>query len=154
MAFAIDLASFQFRQRRYVLVCLACAACLIGIHFWLLGAYTAAFLGILAAARFVTAIFSRSRVLLALFLGAVLVNSVLTWVGLLSLLATVGSLISTTAAFLHSDRGLRILMMISSVFWVAHNMVAQSPAAIALESFFLLSNLVGYYRHYSRGLRH
>ena len=153
VAFLIDLASFQFRERCYVLMCLAAAACLIGVHFWLLDAYTAAFLGFLAALRFITALFSRSPLLLMLFLGVVLVNAVLTWVGVMSLLATVGSLISTTAAFLHSDRGFRIMMMIASLFWIAHNAVAQSPAAIALESFFLLSNLVGYYRHHLRGLR-
>ena len=67
------------------------------------------------------------------------------------LLATLGSLLSTTAAFLAGDRGFRLLMMVSSVVWIGHNVLAWTPAAIALETVFLGSNIVGYYRHYLRG---
>jgi len=33
VAFLMDFASFQFKQQRHVLVCLAIAASLIGMHF-------------------------------------------------------------------------------------------------------------------------
>ena len=52
IAFIADMASFQFKQQRHVLMCLAVAACLIGAHFLVLQVYTAAVLGFLAAARF------------------------------------------------------------------------------------------------------
>ena len=151
LAFLLDLASFQFRDRRYVLVCLAGAATLIGAHFFLLGIHTAAVLGLVAALRFLTAIRWRSKPLLVLFMAVVLVNAALTWSGLLTALATGGSLLATVAPFLNSDRAFRKTMMLASVVWIAHNILAVTPAAIALESFFLLSNLVGYYRHHIRG---
>jgi hypothetical protein len=150
IVFFIDMASFQFRERRYVLLCLGCSAFLIGVHFYLLDAYTAAVLGVVAAVRFVTAIYTNSKWLLMLFLAVVLGNGILTYAGELTVLATCGSVLSTCAAFLASDRGFRKLMMASSVIWIFHNVLAYTPAGVALETVFLGSNLLGYYRHYYR----
>jgi len=41
-------------------------------------------------------------------------------------------------------------MMIGTLVWIGHNALAGSPAAAVLETFFLGSNLVGYYRYYLR----
>jgi hypothetical protein len=151
VAFLADMASFQFKQKRQVLMCLAVAASLIGAHFFVLGIYTAAVLGFLAAARFITAIFSNSRQLYLLFMGLVLLNGLLTWAGLLTALATLGALISTTGAFASRDKDFRRIMMLASLVWIAHNVLAATPGAIALEIVFLGSNLLGYYRFYVRG---
>ena len=150
VVFCFDMASFQFREKRHVLACLVVSALLLGIHFALLGVQTAAVLGFIAAARFFTAIFSHARWLLYLFLSLVVINGILSYAGLLTLLATVGALITTTAAFLATDRQFREGMMIGTVIWIAHNSLAGSPAAAVLEICFLGSNLVGYYRYYLR----
>ena len=145
-----DVASFQFREKRHVLACLVFSALLLGTHFALLGVQTAAVLGFIAAARFFTAIFSHARWLLYLFLSLVIANAILSYTGLLTLLATAGALVTTTAAFLATDRQFREYMMIGTVVWIAHNALAGSPGAVVLEIFFLGSNLVGYYRYYLR----
>jgi hypothetical protein len=150
-AFVFDFASFQFRHQRHVLACLAVAAGLIGLHFLVLQYYTAAVLGFLASARFITAMFSSSRKLYSLFMGLVLLNALVTWAGLMTALATLGALLSTTAAFATRDRDFRRIMMLASLFWVVHNALAQTPAAVLLEAVFLCSNLLGYYRFYLRG---
>ena len=151
IAFFVDFASFQFKQQRHVLMCLAVAASLIGLHFFLLQLYTAAVLGFLASARFITAIFSNSRKLYALFMGLVLLNGLLTWSGLLTALATLGALLSTTGAFASTDRDFRRIMMLASLLWIVHNLLARTPAAVGLEVVFLGSNLLAYYRFYLRG---
>ena len=148
VTFFVDLASFQFKQQRHVLMCLAVAASMIGVHFLLLQVYTAAVLGFLASARFVTAIFTSSGKLYALFIALVLLNGVVTWSGLLSALGTLGALLSTTAAFSASDKRFRLIMMLASLVWIVHNVLAATPAAILLEVVFLGSNLLGYYRYY------
>ena len=153
VVFVIDLASFQFRNRRHVLACLSTAAFLIGVHFVLLETWTAAVLGFIAAARFLSAMFTSSRSLLIVFLAAVLINAVLSYTGLLTVLGTLGSLISTIAAFLAADRAFRLGMMASSVIWIVHNIIAITPAAVILETFFLGSNVVAYYRFYVRDRR-
>ena len=54
------------------------------------------------------------------------------------------------AAFASTDKTFRRLMMIASVVWLGHNLLAGSPAALILEAVFLGSNLVAYYRFYLR----
>jgi hypothetical protein len=145
-----DLASFQFREKRRVLACLVFSALLLGIHFALIGAQTAAVLGFIGALRFATAIFSHARWLLYLFLSLVLINAVYSYVGLITVLATIGALITTTAAFFGSDKQFREGMMLGTLVWIAHNAMVGSPGAVVLETLFLGSNLVGYYRYYLR----
>ena len=150
VVFVFDLASFQFREKRHVLACLVFSASLMGVHFYLVEAYTASALGFIAALRFLTAMFTTSRWLLALFLGLVLGNAVLSFDGLVSVLATTGALITTTASFLASDKRFRELMVVGTAVWIVHNALAGSPGAVALEIFFMGSNMVGYYRFYLR----
>jgi hypothetical protein len=145
-----DVASFQFRDKRKVLACLTVSATLLGVHFYLVEAYTASALGFIAALRFAIAIFSHARWLLAVFITLVLVNGVISFAGWITVLATVGALITTTASFLASDQKFRQFMMLGTVVWIAHNAVAGSPAAVLLETIFLGSNLWGYYRFYLR----
>ena len=150
VVFCFDMASFQFREKRHVLSCLVFSALLLGVHFALLEAQTAAVLGFIAAARFFVAIFSHARWLLYLFLSLVMINGILSYVGLLTVLATAGGLITTTAAFMPTDRQFRQYMMAGTVVWIGHNALAGSPGAVVLEMFFFGSNLVGYYRYYLR----
>ncbi len=150
VVFFFDLASFQFREKRRVLGCLVFSALFMGIHFYLVEAYTASVLGFIAAARFFTAMFTTSRWLLGLFLSLVFINAVLSYDGLVTVLATVGATITTTASFLASDKRFRELMAVGIAVWIVHNVLVGSPGAVALETFFLGSNLVGYYRFYVR----
>jgi len=153
VVFFFDLASFQFREKRHVLACLVFSGFLMGCHFYLVEAYTASVLGFIASVRFLTAIFTHSRWLLGLFLSLVFINAVLSYAGLITVLATTGAAITTTASFLASDKRFRELMMLGIAVWIVHNVVAGSPAAVALETFFLGSNLLGYYRFYVRAPR-
>lgn len=149
-ALFFNLASFQFRSKRYTLACLTVAVSLIAAHFFLLQVYTAAALAVIAALRFLSAIFWQSKWLMFLFLAMIATSAVLTWAGLLTVLVSVATTISTIGAFRGSDRAFRLVMMAAASIMVAHNILAQSPAAVALELVFLGSNLVGYYRYYIR----
>ncbi len=152
VVFLFALASFQFRDKRQVLICLACSAALLGVHFYLVGASTAAALGVIAAIRFLTAVFTTSRWLLALFLALVMVNAVISYAGLTTVLATLAATTTTAASFLAADKRFRELMAIGSLFWIIHNLLVGSPGAVVLEGFFLGSNLVAYYRFYLRAI--
>jgi hypothetical protein len=150
VVFFFDLASFQFREKRHVLACLVFSASLLGWHYYLIEAYTAAALGFIAAIRFLTAMFTRSRWLLGLFLSVVLANGIWSYAGFVSVLATTGAAITTTASFLASDRRFRELMMLGILVWIIHNALVGSPGGVVLETFFLGSNAVGYHRFYLR----
>lgn len=150
IVFFFDFASFQFREKRHVLACLVFSAALMGAHFYLVEAYTAAALGFIASVRFLTAMFTSSRWLLGFFLLLVFGNAWLSFDGWITMLATTGAVITTTASFLASDKRFRELMAVGIAVWIVHNVMVGSPGAVALETFFLCSNLLGYYRFYLR----
>ena len=45
---------------------------------------------------------------------------------------------------------LRRWMLLGTLCWLANNLLVGSPVAALMEGLFLVSNLVGYYRHYGR----
>jgi len=147
-AICFDLMSFQFKERKKIVLCFFCASVLIGVHFALLEQYTAAGVVLITAIRFLTSIFTTSKKMLSVFLVSYTVVTVVTYAGLLSLLTYGASMISSVASFCKDDKFLRQLMLISTIIWVVHNYLANSPAAVVMEILFICSNSIGYYRHY------
>ncbi len=62
-----------------------------------------------------------------------------------------GAILGAIGSFHGSDKVLRLCAMVGTAGWVIHNALIGSPAAVALESLFLASNLVGFWRFYLRG---
>lgn len=148
IALCSDILSFQFKKRTHIISCLFVSCILISLHFVCLQHWTAACLGFIAAARFLTSLFSTSRMLMVIFLGASVVASVLTYEGILSILGCGGSLLGTVASFSKEDKLLRQLMFVGTSLWLMHNILAGTPAAVVMEIIFMGSNLVGYFRFY------
>jgi len=148
VAICFDMMSFQFKDRKKIVICFFCASILIGIHFALLEQYTAAGLVLITAIRFLTSIFTTSKKVMSLFLVSYTVVTVVTFSGILSLLTYFASIISSLASFCKEDKLLRQLMLISTIIWVFHNYLVNSPAAVFMEILFICSNSIGYYRHY------
>src|SRR3989344_2314459 len=44
------------------------------------------------------------------------------------------------------------VMMVGTTVWIIHNALVGSPGAVIVEASFLTGNIVGYYRHYMRGM--
>lgn len=148
IAICTDTLSFQFKERKKIVACLLVSCTLISAHFMLLGHWTAAGLGLLAATRFTTSIFSTSKKLMGLFLFATILISICTYAGLLSILGCAGGLFGTVASFCKEDKLLRQLMFIGTSLWLVHNVLAGSPGAVLMEIIFISSNVVGYFRFY------
>jgi len=150
VAVCSDIVSFQFKEREHIVGCLIVSCIFISLHFMCLGHWTAACLALVAAGRFITSLFSTSKIFLGIFIGVSVVLSALTYEGLLSVLGCTGAIMSTVASFSREDKLLRQLMFLSTGIWIIHNYLAGSPGAVLMEFFFLGSNLVGYFRYYSR----
>ena len=148
IAFVFSVCSFQFSDQRVVRAGLTLATSALAAHFWLLDLHTAAVAAAIAGLRFFIAIFWRNNRLFYIFITLVLINAVVTYTGLLTILASVGTSFATWAAFRHSDREFRVYMMCASAVMICHNLLAVTPAAVAFEGFFLCSNLIAYYRLY------
>lgn len=150
LALCTDILSFQFKERKQIVSCLLVSCILISTHFMLLQHWTAAGLGLVAAARFTTSIFSTSRYFMYFFVGATWIVSALTYQGILSILGCVAGSLGTVGSFCKRDKQLRIFMFACTLLWIIHNFIAGSPGAVILECFFASSNVVGYYRYYIR----
>ncbi len=148
LAICLDLVSFQFKDRRKILLTLALAVFLIATHFALLGLWTAAAMAMLGSIRFLISIFTTARWVLWTFLSLNLVVAVATYIGPISVLAAIAGCMHTWASFQPSDKRLRLWMMLATSLWLSHNIWAGTPMGVVLEAMFLLSNLLGYYRHY------
>lgn len=152
VAILFDLLSFQFKKRQQIIACLIVSCLLVAAHFAILGYWTAAGLGLLAAFRFGTSFLTTSKIMMAGFIGASILTAVLTFHGALSVLSCLGSIFGTIASFCREDKHLRQLMFIATSLWLVHNCLAGTPTAVVMEALFLSSNLVGYYRYYIRRL--
>ncbi len=150
VAICFDLLSFQFKERRRIIACLIVSCLLIASHFALLGHWTAAGLGLLAALRFITSFFTTSKKMMVLFICTAILVAVFTFHGVLSILSCFGSIFGTMGSFCREDKRLRQVMLIATSLWLVHNCLAGTPAAVLMEVLFIGSNLVGYYRYYCR----
>ena len=158
IAIIFDVASFQCKQRHYIVGCLSVAGMLISVHFMLLSQWTGALLMITATIRYFVSIFTTHFLVKLLFVMLNITISALTYVGLVNLISLLGATFQTVAAFQDQDKTLRQLMIIGTFFWLAHNAIVGSPAAVIMELLFLLSNITAYYRFYlkvnSNSMRH
>lgn len=152
IAICFDLLSFQFKERGRIIACLVISCTLISCHFAILGYWTASGLGLLATVRFLTSLVTTSRTVMAIFMTASAIITVVTFNGLLSVLSGLGSLFGTAGTFCRDDKHLRQIMLIGTSLWLVHNILAKSPTAVVMEALFITSNLVGYYRFYMKRL--
>lgn len=148
VAICFDICSFQFRERIKILTCLVVSTVFISIHFLLLEHWTAGLLGLLSVARYLSSMVTTSRKVMWTFLIIILAITVFSFEGRLSVLCCAATFFTTIAAFRKEDKHLRQLMLIGTMIWLTHNYLAGSPGAVLMETLFIVSNLVGYFRYY------
>lgn len=105
---------------------------------------------ILTGTRYVIAMYSQRRELIALFAMAAVATFILTFQGPLSFLALIGALLGTVGSFQKSDRIMRLCFICGNTVWMIHNVFARSPVGTIMEASFLTSNVLGYLRFYYR----
>lgn len=145
-SFILDLLAFQFSRRAISLALLACSTSLLSVHFWLLDGNSASALMALAACRYLVAIVTTRRGMKWGFLAASLLCGLMTWQHMFDALPLAGSLMMTLAAFQADAMRLRIFTLSGSLFWLINNILAGSPVAVAMETTFMLSTLISYWR--------
>ncbi len=153
VALGCDLVSWQCKQRRVILSWLTVSTIFIGTHLVLLEEYAAGALIYVATLRFFTSIFSTNPKFMWGFMGLVIAIAVLMYEKPIDLIAIAANLVFNYAAFRPNDKSLRLWTMLGTSIWISFNILIFTPAGIFLESVFLLSNIIGYYRYYIRGTK-
>jgi len=148
IAFVFALISFQFKKREHILLSFIGCLFFIGLHFYILDLQTAAWLFWLGMARYIVALFSISKLWVYFFSLLTIGVFIWTFEEPLEWLVLIGNLIFVYAGFQKNDKTLRELNFVAGVVYLCYMVTIGSPAMIILESFFLISNIVGYYRFY------
>lgn len=153
IAFLTDFASFQCKDRKKIVLFLCFSSALISIHYFLLGRSTAGILVGVSIIRFITAYFSTRKIFMFAILGLNVLGFAMTYVSPLSFVILTALVLVTIGAFQEGDKNLRKLIMVGTSLMIIYNAIIFSPMAILLESSFLMSNLLGYYRFYIKKKR-
>jgi len=153
IAMGFDFLSLQFKKREYTFLCLIVSASLISAHYFLLSKIAAGVIVFFSVLRFITCYFTTNKRYLFLFIGLNTISLFFTYKETYDLIIYVGSAVFITGNFQKDNRLMRKWMMAGTAIIALYNFIIFSPMGFIAEGLFLVSNFIGYYRHYGRKRR-
>jgi hypothetical protein len=148
IAMIFDFLSLQYKKRQYTFLCLIVSASLISAHYFLLNRIAAGVIVLISVLRFITCYFSTNKKFIFVFIGLNTISLIFTYKDIYDLIFYLGLAIFIIGNFQENNRLMRKLMMVGTSIIIMYNMIIFSPMGAFAESTFLLSNFIGYYRHY------
>jgi len=148
LAMCSDFLSLQFKERKPIYFTLVISAILVSAHYFLLGKITAGIIVCFSALRFVTCYFTTNKKYL---IGFLVINTMVlfvTYIEIYDFIIYAGLFIFIIGNFQNNKKLMRKQMMVGTSLMIVYNSLIFSPMGIIAESNFLLSNIIGYYRHY------
>ncbi|MDR2189847.1 MAG: YgjV family protein [Candidatus Peribacteria bacterium] len=149
-AMLFDFLSFQFKERKKTIVCLAISSCFISTHYLLLEQIPAGIMVGFSIVRFIVSYFSTDKRRLLFFIGLNTVSLFFTYKVPIDLLFYVGVTIFMIGNFQANNKLMRQLMMCGTASIILYNILIPSPMGALNEAIFLTSNFIGYRRFYMR----
>lgn len=150
VAVVLSLTVFQLNKRGHMLALSVVASLLYSVHFFLLGAPTGAAMNFINAIRYYAfgkvSPSKQNAWVLYVFLIIIATATWLTWQGWFSVLAALGSALSTLAFWQNNPTYIRRISMGVPPLWFSYNAIAGSYAGMVVEVFLFISNLIGQYR--------
>lgn len=150
IAIISDIFSFQFKERKKIIIFFIISAICIALHYFLLERYVGAFLITLWVIRFFVAYHKTQRYWIYIFIFLFGCTTVFFYKDVYDIVIFAATTFITVGVFQKDDRHLRLLLMCGTSLVVLYNFLIFSPVGVLLESIFLISNFVWYYRHYLR----
>ena len=150
---ALFLLSFQFKKNKTLFALQLGSFAVYIVHYFLLGAITGCFTMAINTARCVVMFFFNDKKWaawkgwLGVFLVLYVINTVLTWEGLISLLPFAGSVAVMFAYWSRNLRKIRVVnLLLGSPTWLVYDIFTFSIAGIISESLCMLSIIVSIIR--------
>lgn len=106
---------------------------LLALHFYLLGASSAAAMSLLTGVRNSISLYRNVRHAALLFIGIYLLVGFFAFEELVDILPITSALLGTTAVFYLSGIKMRLVMMLSTSLWIIHNAVVVSIGPLLME---------------------
>lgn len=150
IAMVFDFLSLQFKKRQYTFLCLIVSASLISAHYFLLNRLAAGVIVFISVLRFITCYFTTNKKYLFIFIGLNTLSLFFTYRALTDLIIYIGLVVFIIGNFQENNKLMRKLMMVGTSIIVLYNIIIYSPMGVVTEGSFLMSNFIGYYRHYLR----
>ena len=148
IAMGFDFLSLQYKKREYTFLCLIISASLISTHYFLLNKIAAGVIVFFSVLRFITCYFTTNKKFLYIFIALNTVSLFFTYKEISDFIIYFGLIVFIIGNFQEDNKLMRKLMMIGTFMIVIYNFIIFSPMGFIAESSFLLSNFIGYYRHY------
>ncbi|MDD2515852.1 MAG: YgjV family protein [Candidatus Gracilibacteria bacterium] len=148
IAMVFDFLSLQYKKREHTFLCLIVSASLISTHYFLLSKATAGFIVLISVFRFIACYFTTDKRVLILFLILNTLALVLNYKEISDFIIYIGLFVFIIGNFIADNKLMRKVMMIGTSIIIVYNTIIFSPMGAVMEGSFLLSNFIGYYRHY------
>jgi hypothetical protein len=150
IAMVFDFAGFQFKKRKYTFTCFAISAALISSHYFLLGKTAAGVIVCISSIRFIVSYFKPNKKYLLIFIILNTLSLFFTFKLATDFIIYIASVIIIIGNFQADNKKMRKIMMLGTFTAIIYNVIIFSPMGVVLEGLFLISNFLGYYRHYVR----
>lgn len=145
-AFVIGLVAVAHKSDSRLRVILTVQSVVLGLHFYMLGAGTAALAAVITGARTAMSIFDWAKPLVPVFIAVYVIFAVLTYQGLVSLLPVTSGIIGTWAMFHLKGLRLRTVFLFTTTGWLAHNILVGSIGPSVMEGCMLGMHIYTIYR--------
>jgi len=150
IAMVFDFLSLQFKKRQHTFLLLIIAASLISVQYFLLNKIAAGVIVAISVLRFITCYFTTNKKYLYIFISLNTLALFFTYKSPTDFIIYIGLVVFITGNFQENNKLMRKLMMVGTSIIVLYNFIIYSPMGVIAESSFLMSNFIGYYRHYLR----
>ena len=133
LAFLVALYAFSRTSDKHLKIGQAAQNFILALHFYLLGAGTAAAMSVLTGVRSSLSVYQNLKIFAPLFLGIYLLIGFYTFEELVDVLPVLSALLGTTAVFYLSNIKMRLVMMLSTSLWIIHNAIVFSIGPLLME---------------------
>lgn len=148
IAMGFDFLSLQYKKREHTFLCLIVSASLISAHYFLLNKTAAGVIVSISVLRFITCYFTTNKKYLFIFIALNTASLFFTYKDPTDLIIYVGLIIFIVGNFQQDNKLMRKLMMGGTSLIVLYNAIIFSPMGVVAEGSFLVSGIIGYFRHY------
>lgn len=159
--FAVLSLSYLLKDRNKILIANFAAHIGQTIAMAMLNGYTGAAMSLIMILRDLTLIIQEAKkskgkeinkkidiLILIITILLIVVLTIFTYNGPLSLLSVVATLITTFALWQKDVKAYKLLGIIASILWLAYNIFIISIMGIVLESILLICSIVGYFKQH------
>ena len=147
-----SLLSFQQKKRQHVMILQMAASALFCTQLFLCGAITGGFLDSISFIRTVvfannTKKWASSPIWLFVFIAAMIVTGIVTWQNAWSILAIIGSILSTIALWMKKSSQIRLISLFVGPCWLVYDTVLGAYSGALNELLAMGSIVIGMIRH-------